>query len=101
MIADGIILLWLIGITLSQVLTGLAIYGAHKRWDSYDRRELELDQAERMQRLIDLLNRHKIGQDKAIRRAAESLLAALDADPHSREKHWGDLQFLRTKLAEP
>lgn len=98
---DLLVYLWLAGVTVAQVLTGLALYGAHKRWDHYDRRELELHQAERMQRVIDLMGRHKMGQDQAIRRAAECLIVALEADPLSREKHWTAIELMRSKLAEP
>lgn len=93
------IYIWLLALTVAEVLTAFALWSIRKRFTLLDQREIDLDNAERMQRVLDLLSRNQQAQDREIRRAIEVLLAGLEQDPRSKENHWLNIQQLRAKLA--
>lgn len=95
-----VIFLWFMGLSLAQILTAVALYGIRKRWDVLEQREMDLGNAERMERLIDMLQRQRGQLAKDIHRAAAQLLEALESDPVSRSNHFVAMQYLRAKLAE-
>lgn len=95
-----VIFLWFMVLSLAQVLTAVALYGIRKRWDSLESREVALDNAERMERLMDLMQRQRGILEKDIHRAAAQLLEAMETDPVSRSNHFVAMQMLRAKLAQ-
>lgn len=95
-----VIFLWFMVLSLAQVLTAMALYGIRKRWDSLESREVALDNAERMERLMDLMQRQRGILEKDIHRAAAQLLEAMETDPVSRSNHFVAMQMLRAKLAQ-
>lgn len=99
MMSDLMILTWFTALSIAQMLTAFAVWGIRKRWDSLERREIVLDNAERIERLMDLLQRHRGTLDKEIHRSAAMLLEAMENDPISRSNHFVAMQMLRAKLA--
>lgn len=95
-----VIFLWFMVLSLAQVLTAMALYGIRKRWDLLERREALLDNAERMERIVDLMQRHRGTLEKDIHRAAAQLLESMESDPVSRSNHFVAMQMLRAKLAQ-
>jgi len=95
-----VIFLWFMVLSLAQILTAVALYGIRKRWDSLESREVALDNAERMERLMDLMQRQRGILEKDIHRAAAQLLEAMETDPVSRSNHFVGMQVLRAKLAQ-
>ncbi|MBS1568850.1 MAG: hypothetical protein JST45_05345 [Bacteroidetes bacterium] len=95
-----VIFLWFMVLSLAQILTAVALYGIRKRWDSLESREVALDNAERMERLMDLMQRQRGILEKDIHRAAAQLLEAMETDPVSRSNHFVAMQMLRAKLAQ-
>lgn len=95
-----VIFLWFMGLSIAQILTAVAMYGIRKRWDSLESREVALDNAERMERLMDLMQRHRSSLDGEIRRTAVQLVTALENDPLSKEKHFVAIEVLRSKLSQ-
>lgn len=94
------IFVWFMGLSIAQLLTAVAIYGIRKRWDSLESREMALDNAERMERLMDLMQRHRGRLEMDIHRAAAQLLESMESDPVSRSNHFVGMQVLRAKLAQ-
>lgn len=92
---------WLVLLSVALAMVGHGTFEIRRMYMEYDRREMELNQAERMQRVIDLMSSHKQIRDKQIRRAVEALVAALTDDPLTCERYWSQLQALRNILAEP
>lgn len=95
-----VIFLWFVALSLAQILTAVALYGIRKRWDLLERRETLLDNAERMERIVDLMQRHRGTLEKDIHRAAAQLLESMESDPVSRSNHFVAMQMLRAKLAQ-
>ena len=95
-----IIFVWLMGLTVSQVLTASAIVELRRLKSMVDARAAQLDQAERMQRIIDLFSGDRAASNNEIRRQVELLLDTLEADPLAKEKHWVAIQVLRSKLTQ-
>lgn len=95
-----IILIWLMILTSSAIVSAVALYGIRIRWTALEDRETMLDNAERMERLMDLMQRHRSSLHGEIHRAAVALVHALENDPMSKERHFVALQVLRSKLAE-
>lgn len=95
-----VIFLWFMGLSLAQILTAVALYGIRKRWDVLEHREMDLGNAERMERLIDLMQRHRGRLEMDIHRAAAQLLESMESDPVSRSNHFVGMQVLRAKLAQ-
>lgn len=94
-----VIFLWFMGLSIAQILTAVAMYGIRKRWDSLENREVALDNAERMERLMDLMQRQRGALEKDIHRAAAMLLEGMENDPVSRSNHFVAMQMLRAKLS--
>ncbi len=99
--SELIVVLWLTVLTVAQIFGAALLLGIRRRWDRLESRETALDNAERMQRLLDMLGRGRDLRDKDIRRETEVLLARLEDDPASRDRHWTSIQVLRNKLANP
>lgn len=91
---------WLIVLTGSQIISAATLYGIRRRWQLLEHRETELDNAERMERLMDLMQRHRSSLDGEIRRTAVQLVTALENDPLSKEKHFVAIEVLRSKLSQ-
>lgn len=100
MITGFAIYSWLLALTVAEILTAALFWSLRRRFTTLDQREIDLDNAERMQRLMDLLTRNQQVHDREIRRAVEVLIAGLEQDPRSREQHWLNIQHLRAKLAQ-
>lgn len=99
MIDQSVFIVWLIGLSLSQILIVIAIFGIRKRWYILEQRETAFENAERIQRLTDLLQRHRGTLDRELHRAAAQLLETMENDPISRSNHFVGMQILRAKLA--
>ena len=98
--SELILVLWLMGLTVAQIFGAALLLGIRRRWDSLERREIALDNAERIERLNELLHRHRGQLDKDIHKATYMLLQALEADPHSKDIHFVAIQSLKAKLAQ-
>lgn len=98
--SELIVMFWLMGLTLAQVVSAAALMGIRRRWDSLENREETLGHAERIERLNDLLQRHRGHLDKDIHKAAYVLLVALENDPNSADRHFLAIQALKAKLAQ-
>ena len=95
-----IVVLWLTVLTVAQIFGAALLLGIRRRWDSLEIRETALDNAERIERLNELLHRHRGQLDKDIHKAAFVLLHALESDPHSKDMHFVSIQSLKAKLAQ-
>lgn len=97
--ADIMVIVWLMGLTVAQVISAAAMMATKRQTAIIEQRASELDTAERMQRIIDMIGKNKSAIDQDIRRNAEILIGSLEADPLAKEKHWMAMQQLRSKLA--
>jgi hypothetical protein len=96
--ANSIITLWLAVLTVLEAHNIAATFASRSRWKAFERRENALDNAERIQRVLDLMTAKMMQNDAEIRRQVDVLITALEADPMAHEKHWSAIHALRAIL---
>lgn len=94
------ILFWLLLLTAAQLVIANGMLVIKRRWHHLEARENDLALAERMQQVLDLMQRHQGQLHKDIHRAALLLVDAIDNDPLAKERHFTAVMMLKAKLAQ-
>jgi|GEM_PF-5911364 len=90
--------IWLALLTALEVVNTIVMFITRNRWKAFQQRENAIDNAERIQRVLDLMTSKVMQNDAEIRRQVAMLITALEADPLAHEKHWSAIHSLRTIL---